>query len=446
MPRKAAAAPASSEKVTELKKTPASKSSPVKSNDPERATNKEFDAYILSIKKKGMLGDLHKKVDFINTGAWGLNRAIGNGDGKGSPGGIPRGFMTELCGDESTGKTTLAIHFAKQALQAGEIVVYADFEQSLRLQQNYVRNIGLDTTSRNFIHLIPENLQDGVQEIGRSLVTVRPALIIIDSVAAMLPKETLEGEADEVTTMGKHAKLVGSFINWISKKLQKYNCALVLINQFRSNIKQSKYDPGPSQITTGGKALQYFIGLRIRLKKTANNEEVSEKSSITGVAEKKRISQEVKAVIEKNKVDIPWNSCPIYIVFGQGVDNMMSIITLGINLKVIKKGGAYLSWNDPNGKHSFNVNGKQALKKFFIENPDAFTTIQSYLTVTRDDSEMESTLEELESISAEELTEDQVEQLKEIRKLKGLATDDLDLTESQKSDLEELEGFGGDDD
>ncbi len=391
-----------------------------------------------------MLGDIHKKIDFINTGSWSVNRAIGNGDGKGSPGGIPRGFMTELCGDESTGKTTFAIHTAKQALQAGEIVVYADFEQSLRLQQNYVRNIGLDTTSRNFIHLIPESLQEGVQEIGRSLVTVRPALIIIDSVAAMLPKETLDGDADEVTTMGKHAKLVGSFINWISKKLQRYNCALLLINQFRSNIKQSKYDPGPSQITTGGKALQYFIGLRIRLKKTTNVEEISEKSSITGVSEKKRISQEVKVVIEKNKVDIPWKSCPLYIVFGQGIDNIMSIMELGINLKVIKKGGAYLSWTDPNGKYSFNVNGKQALKKYFIENPEAFTTIQTYMTITRDDSEMDSTLEELESVNVEELTDDQVEQLKEIRKLKGLNTDDLDLSEDQKSDLEELEGFGED--
>ena len=444
MPRKAAAAPASSKKETELKKTPAPKSSPEKSNESERPSNKEFDAYILSIKKKGMLGDIHKKIDFINTGSWSVNRAIGNGDGKGSPGGIPRGFMTELCGDESTGKTTFAIHTAKQALQAGEIVVYADFEQSLRLQQNYVRNIGLDTTSRNFIHLIPESLQEGVQEIGRSLVTVRPALIIIDSVAAMLPKETLDGDADEVTTMGKHAKLVGSFINWISKKLQRYNCALLLINQFRSNIKQSKYDPGPSQITTGGKALQYFIGLRIRLKKTTNVEEISEKSSITGVSEKKRISQEVKVVIEKNKVDIPWKSCPLYIVFGQGIDNIMSIMELGINLKVIKKGGAYLSWTDPNGKYSFNVNGKQALKKYFIENPEAFTTIQTYMTITRDDSEMDSTLEELESVNVEELTDDQVEQLKEIRKLKGLNTDDLDLSEDQKSDLEELEGFGED--
>lgn len=435
MPRKAAAP--NNEKEEESKKTPASKT-----NEAERPSNKEFDSYIASLKKKGMLGDIHRKVDFINTGSWVINRLIGNGDHKDSPGGIPRGFMTELCGDESTGKTTLAIHIAKQALQAGEIVVYADFEQSLRLQQSYVRSIGLDTTSRNFIHIIPESLQDGVQEIGRSLVTVRPALIIIDSVAAMLPKETVEMEADGTTSIGKHAKLVGSFINWIGKKLQRYNCALVLINQFRANIKQSKYDPGPSQITTGGKALQYFIGLRIRLKKTTNNEEVTEKSAITGVAEKKRISQEVKVVIEKNKVDIPWKSGPIYIVFGQGIDNIMSLVTLGVNLRVIKKSGGYLTWEDPNGKYSFNVNGKQALKKFFIENPDGLTTLQSHMAYTRDDTEMDSTLQELESINVKELSDDQKDQLKEIRKIKGMSTDDLELSDDQKNDLAELEDFG----
>lgn len=391
-----------------------------------------------------MLGDIHKKVDFINTGSWVINRLIGNGDHKDSPGGIPRGFMCEICGDESTGKTTLALHIAKQALQAGEVVIYADFEQSLRLQLNYIKNIGLDTTSRNFVHLVPESLQDGVQEIGKSLVMARPALIIIDSVAAMLPKETLEKEADETTQIGKHAKLVGSFINWIGKKLQKYNCALILINQFRANIKSSKYDPGPSQITTGGKALQYFIGLRIRLKKTTNVEEISEKSAITGVAEKKRISQEVKVVIEKNKVDIPWKSGPVFIVFGQGIDNIMSLITLGINVKVIKKNGAFLSWDDPTGKYSFNVNGKQALKKFFIENPEALTTIQSYLVINRDDSEMDTTLQELESLSEDQLTEDQVEQLKEIRKLKGISNSE-DLSDDQKDDLMELGDFSDSD-
>lgn len=403
---------------------------------------KDHAAFIASMKKQGMLGDIQKKIDLIPTGSWVINRLIGDGSQNSLPGGIPRGYFTEICGDESTGKTTLALHIAKQAMLAGEVVVYADFEYSLRLQATYIKNIGLDINSPNFIHIVPESLQDGVQAIGKSLVMVKPALVIIDSVAAMLPKETLEKEADETIAIGKHARLVGSFINWISKKLQKYNCAIILINQFRANIKQSKYDTGPNVITTGGKALQYFIGLRIRLKKTTNNEEITEKSAITGVAEKKRISQEVKVVIEKNKLDIPWKSGPLYIVFGQGIDNIMSIITLATNMGVIKKSAGYLSWKDPNGTYDFSVNGKQALKKHFIENPKAFDAIQPYLQLARDNSEMDNTLAELESIGVDNLTEDQKEQLKEIRQIKGLGTDDLELSDEQKGDLAELDGFG----
>ena len=429
MPRKVTKKP-------EAEKAPVSKGST--SNLPGQ---KERDAFIASLKKQGMLGDINKKVDFVSTGSWVINRLIGDGSHSNAPGGIPRGYFTEICGDESTGKTTLALHIAKQALLLGETVVYADFEQSLRLQLNYVKNIGLDTSSPNFIHIVPESLQDGVQAIGKSLVMVRPAIVIIDSVAAMVPKETLEKDADETIAIGKHARLVGSFINWISKKLQKYNCGVVLINQFRSNIK-GQYDPGPTVITTGGKALQYFIALRIRLKKTSNKEEISERSDITGVAEKKRISQEVKVVIEKNKVDMPWKSGPVYLVFGHGIDNLMSLITLGVNLRVIKKSAGYLSWKDPSDTYTFNVNGKQALKKYFIENPRALDAIQPFLMPSRDDTEMEDTMQELEALGIDNLSEDQREQLKEIRKIKGLATDDLDLSDSQKDDLAELESFG----
>jgi recombination protein RecA len=426
-----------------LKKPGASKETPVsKSEESKQPGQKERDIFIASLKKQGMLGDMHKKIDFVSTGSWVINRLIGDGSHSNAPGGIPRGYFTELCGDESTGKTTLAIHIAKQALLAGETVVYADFEQSLRLQMSYVKNIGLDTNSPNFIHIVPESLQDGVQAIGKSLVMVRPSVVIIDSVAAMLPRETLEKDADETMAIGKHARLVGSFINWISKKLQKYNCAVILINQFRSNIKSSQYDPGPTQITTGGKALQYFIALRIRLKKTNNKEEITEKSAITGVAEKKRISQEVKVVIEKNKVDMPWKSGPIYLVFGYGIDNIMSLITLGSNMGIIKKTGVYLSWKDPNETYSFNAAGKQALKKFFIENPKALEAIQPFLMPSRDDSEMDGTMADLEALGIDNLTDDQKEQLKVIRKIKGLPTDDIDLSDDEKDDLAELSNFG----
>jgi recombination protein RecA len=424
-------------KPSEKEETPVPNSSVVK--DPSQ---KERESYIASLKKQGILGDIQKKINIIGTGSWVINRLIGDGSQKGLPGGIPRGFITEICGEESTGKSTLALNIAKQVMLGNEPVLYADFEHSLRLQQSYVKNIGIDINSPNFVHIVPNDLQEGVNNIGKGLVKLRPAAIIIDSVAAMMPKETAEGEADEISAIGRHARLVGSFISWISKKLQKYDCALILINQMRANIKSSQYDPGPSQISTGGNALQYYNGVKIKLKKTSNKEEVTEKSIITGVEEKKRISQEVKVIIEKNKMDMPWRSGPVFIMFGQGIDNIMSLITLGINKGVIKKSAGYLTWKDPNDEHSFNINGKLALKKHFIENPKALDAIQPYLMLSRDDNEMEEALKELETLGVDNLTQDQKEQLKQIREIKGLSTDDIDLSDDQKSDLEELEGFG----
>jgi recombination protein RecA len=407
-------------------------------------SQKERDKYINSLKKQNMLGDINRKIDFISTGSWVLNRLIGDGDNNNKPGGIPRGFITEICGEEASGKTTIALHTARQVLLNKETVVYADFEHSLRLQQKYVKNLDIDTDSNNFIHIIPDNLQDGVKAIGNSLVMVRPALIIIDSIAAMIPKEVIESDADNIPAIGKHARQVGSFINWIGKKLQRYNCALIVINQFRSNIKASQYDPGPTVITTGGKALQYFIGLKIKLKKMTGRdakEEITEKSLITGVSEKKCISQGVKAIIEKNKLDIPWKSGPLYIVFGSGINNMISLILLGINLKVIKQSGAYYSWKDPSDKYSVNASGKQALRKYFIETPQALEVLKSTLLITRDDTEMEQTMIELESLGVENLNEEQKEQLKEIRELKELPTDDIELTKDELKDLEELDNI-----
>lgn len=400
---------------------------------------KERDEFLAQLKKQGMIGDLHRKLDFVSTGSWVINRLIGDGTQKNMPGGIPRGFITEIYGDESTGKTTLALHIAKQALAKGEIVIYADFEQSLRAQLHYVKEIGIDTTSPNFVYMWLPSLQEGAKTIGNSIIMLKPAVVIIDSVAAMMPKELVEEEADKSQAIGQHARLVGQFINWVSKKLQRYNTALVLINQFRANIKQSQYDPGPKQVTTGGNALRYFCALKIRLKKTTNSEKIKVKSEITGLKEDKMISQEVKVVIEKSKIDLPWKSGPIYLVFGKGIDNLMSLISLGINNKVIKQSGPYLSWKDPTGKFEFKIQGKLALKKHLIDNSELYEALKPFCMPSRDDNEMENTYLELEAKGESNLTDEEKEQLEEIRKIKGISEEgDEQLSDQDKEDIESL--------
>lgn len=374
-----------------------------------------------------MIGDIYKKIDFISSGSWVINRLIGDGTHKDMPGGFPRGYITEIFGDESCGKTTLALHAAREAQQAGETVIYADFEHSLRTQYQYIKNMGIDTSPPKFIHLVPTNFEDGVKKIGEALITIKPALIIIDSVTTMVPKSTISATAETETQIGRQAKLVGTFLNWISKYLEKYNTCLLLLNQLRSKIKTSMYDAGPTEDTSGGRAPKFFATLRLKMR-PKQQEKIKEKSKITGVAEDKAINQIVKVTVVKNKLDIPFKTGPIYIAFGQGIDNIMSIISLAEGKNVLKKGGAgYYEWKDPEGKYSFRIQGKYNVKKHLEENPDTLKAMQPYLIPTQDNSELKKLKDELES-KGDNITDDEKKTLLKLRSM------DLDNTTSDDTD------------
>lgn len=383
----------------------------------------ERQKFLDKIKKEGMMGDIHKKIEFVSTGSWVVNRLIGDGTGTGAPGGIPKGFVTEIYGNEGCGKTTLALHAAKEAQQDGGLVVYADFEFSLRAQKRYLENIGVDLSPDKFIHLEPTNFEDGVKTIGEALITLKPALIIIDSVTAMLPKSTFEASADETTQIGKQARLMGTFLNWITTRLGKYNTALIMVNQLRSVIKASKYDAGPNEITSGGRAVRFFTAIRLELKATSKKEEVTETSNITGASEKKIVNQEVKAIVRKNKIDAPYKSGPIFITFGEGVDNILSLISLAEGKKVIKKSGGWYQWDDPKGEYSFKVQGRQKVKAHLEDNPDTLAALKPYLNPTTDTAIVKERLEILRSqeTTSENLDDDD---LKELDELASLSFDD----------------------
>lgn len=403
------------------------------------ASDAEALEFIKSLEKSGHLGNIKKKIDFVPTGSWVVNRLIGDGSQQNRPGGVPRGYVTEIYGDEGCGKTTLALHIAKEALDAGFRVIYADFEKSLRQQRKYVENIGVNISPPNFCHIEPDNFEDGVKLIGIAMVKLAPALVIVDSVTAMLPKAAFEGDADVSVQVGQHAKLTGTWLNWITKRLGRRNCALVLVNQLRSTIKADKFDMGPKEVTSGGRAIRFFTSLRLHMH-PGEKERVEVISDITGVEEKKAISQVVKVVVEKNKLDIPFKSGPIYIRFGYGIDNIMSMIELGINRRVIKKEGAWFSWKDKNSDLQFRMQGKQALKKYLDETPEVTDVLKAVLQPGQDMTEMDNTMRELEvKRQSGSLSEDEKDELRTIRKMKGLPVDDIGLSEEDTTDLEELE-------
>ena len=400
--------------------------------------DKEAAAFIASLQKSGEVGDIKKKINFISTGSWVLNRLIGDGTLQDKPGGIPRGFIVEIFGDEGCGKTTVGLHIVKQAQLAGGCAIYADFERSLRSQFKYIENLGIDLDPLKFLHLIPDSFEDGAKRIGQGLIKLHPSVIIIDSVTTMLPKAAFDKEADESIQIGLHAKLTGTFLNWMQKRLERADCALVLLNQLRSNIKTSQYEEGPKEVTSGGKAVRFYTTVRIQLKNTGTKQEVASRSNITGEDSKKAVNQVVKAVVVKNKLDMPWKSGPIYIAFGQGIDNVMSLLNLGINKNVVKKSGGWFEWHDPNSDKGFKLQGMMEVKKYLEDHADVLEAMMPYLMPSTDTQEMDETQRVLEAKGVENLSTEEKDELKDIRKLRGQSTDDLEYTPDQLKELEEL--------
>lgn len=410
--------------------------------------------FIEGLKKEGTYMEL-KKIDTISTGSLILNRIIGNGALNNEPGGLPRGGVTEIFGDESTGKTTFGLLAAKSVLDAGGVVVWADFEHTLQFQQQYMENLGINQKSSKFIGITPMSFETGVKAIGEALVIYKPALVVIDSVTAMMPKVAADGEADQELQIGKHAKLTGSFLNWVTKRLDKTNTALLLINQTRVDIAISsmpgRRNAGPKQISSGGNAPRFFTTVRIQLKQTGLKETVNDKSLLTGLDEKKAVSQVVKAICVKNKFDIAYKTGPIYMAFGKGVDNIMSLVYLGENTKVFKVSGSWFEWKDPNGKFNFKLQGRMAVVKYLEEHPEVLEALTPYLIPTANSEAMSARRDELEAMGEDELSIEDKEELVRLREqLKGKIIEneevEVDVPDDAKEDIAELDAMLADSD
>jgi recombination protein RecA len=372
-----------------------------------------------------------KKIEVISTGSFVLNRIIGDGSGNNQPGGFPRGGVTEIFGDESTGKTTLALLGVKNAMQAGGTAVWADFEHSLRLQGPYIENLGIDMNSSKFVGIAPMNFEDGAKRIGESLIMVKPAIIVIDSVTAMMPKVAVDTEAGSDIQIGKHAKLTSNFLNWMTKRLDKYNTALVLISQTRVDIQTTqaakKFNQGPKKISSGGNAPKFFTTVRIDLRQTGLKEKVNATNTITGLKEIKMVNQMVKATCIKNKFDVPYKSGPIYFTFGKGVDNIMSLVLLGENTKIFKVADAgWISWEDPQGKYSFKVQGRMNVVKYLEEHPEVLQNLTPYLVPSTNTEAMVTRKKELEAMDKKDMSEEDKKELESLQtKLDGKNVEEI---------------------
>lgn len=367
-----------------------------------------------------------RKMDFIPTGSWIINSLIGDGTMTDKPGGFPRGHVVEVFGDESSGKSTLLMSAIRQAQLMGEVGVLLDFEQTFH--EGYAKRLGVDLDKNKFILSQPKHFEQGARIIKDALA-MRPAIICVDSVSAMTPAKVFEGDVDDGVRIGLQAQLMSYFLGYITKFLKDCNTCLLFANQIRARIKTSMYDRGPDETTSGGNALKFYSSLRLKTEKSTV-EKVEVISKLTGKKDKEPVNVMVKASVVKNKIDKPFRSAPVYIKFGEGFDNIQSIIELATNIGVIKRSGAMYTFTVA-GEDVLKSNGKQQLWNDLNSNERAFGLLQKSLVLKEDEQIKEEYKEEQES--PDEMTammanvsETFVEKAKERKARKSMKADDKD--------------------
>jgi recombination protein RecA len=304
-------------------------------------------------------------IPVISTGSVVLDKVLGCN-------GLPKGRIIEVFGPEAVGKSTFAIHCCIEAQALGGFATYIDFEHAVHL--GYAQKIGLDLSEDNFAFFQPDYFEQGAQVAYTYAKLVQSDIIVIDSVTAMIPKKVYEaGPEDPAKGTGLQARLMSSFLNLISKVVSETGTILLFVNQMRSNIKFSQYDPGPEFITSGGKALPYYASVRLQLK-PGKVEKANVMNNITGEREELPISNFVKATGVKNKVGFPKRSGEFIIRYGEGIDNVRSIMQVAERHKILKKEGSWYSYGKE-GAGGFRKQGIEQTRKYLIENIDVFKLI-----------------------------------------------------------------------
>lgn len=316
-----------------------------------------------------------KPVPCIPTGSVILDYLIGgyrtvNGE-KRCPG-IPRGRITEIFGPEGSGKSTIATQAAIQCQQAGGTVCYLDYEHAFA--PTYAADLGLVLDPESFVLLQPKSWEEGA-EIISEMIIAKVDLIVVDSLAAMKPQSVIDNKEVSATgQVGHIARLQSDFLPKILNDLEASGTSLIYINQLRSNIKTSKYDAGPDEETSGGRALKFYASLRIQLKKS-KQEFAQVENELTGVSEKQPISNFVKAKNVKNKVSKHQGHQAEFVIrYGEGIDNVRSVIDIACARKIIHQGGAWFTYISSTG-NEIKYQGKENLRDFFMENTEEFYSL-----------------------------------------------------------------------
>lgn len=306
------------------------------------------------------LGDAAvEPIDSISTGSIGLDIALGIG-------GVPKGRVVEIYGPESSGKTTLATHIIAEAQRKGGIAAFIDAEHAF--DKYYARKLGVDV--ENLLISQPDNGEQALEIADNLIRSGAIDVIVIDSVAALVPKGEIEGEMGD-SKMGLQARLMSQALRKLTGTIAKTNCCCIFINQLRDKIGVMFGNP---ETTTGGNALKFYASVRLDIRRMAQIKDADEV-----------VGNRVKVKIVKNKVAPPFRIAEFDVLFGEGISKAGEIIDLGVEYNVIKKSGSWFSYGDTKLGQ-----GRDAVKNLLLDNPDLMDElegkIKSQLAETDDDA------------------------------------------------------------
>jgi recombination protein RecA len=284
--------------------------------------------------------------------------------------GIPRGRITEIYGPYSSGKTTLALEAAASCQRAGGTVVFLDYENAL--DPIYTQALGVSFDEDKWDMYCPATWEEGAEIIG-VLAESGVDMIIVDSVSAMIPQQSYEKDYSEGGRIGMLAACQSRFLPRIVPVLRRGGTALVYLNQVRSRIKTSKYDAGPDEDTSGGKALKFYCSLRICLKPLRQEFDTGYENELTGEAEKQVVSRITRAQITKSKVSASLLHTADFVVrFGEGIDTVRTVIDIAEKQNLVKRAGTWFKMESHSGEE-IKHQGKEKLRAHLLTSEVDYT-------------------------------------------------------------------------
>jgi len=288
-------------------------------------------------------------IDAISTGSLGLDIALGIG-------GLPRGRVVEIYGPESSGKTTLTLHAIAEVQKLGGIAAFIDAEHAF--DRSYAEKLGIDTSSL-FISQ-PDNGEQALEIAEHLIRSGAIDIIVIDSVAALVPKAEIEGEMGE-SKMGLQARLMSQALRKLTGAISKTGCCCIFINQLREKIGVMFGNP---ETTTGGNALKFYASVRLDIRRISQLKEGAD--SIVG--------NRTRVKVVKNKVAPPFKVVEFDIMYGEGISKVGEIIDLGVEAGIIGKAGSWFSYKG--GKIG---QGRDSVRQMLVDNPEMMDVIEKQI-------------------------------------------------------------------